>query len=155
MIKLSKNSDFHHYLCSGVGGIWRGRDGRSSSTGASMFGAVRVLRSLKSCARPRKGKYNDYNIVCDVDRLCCSWVDIFARSPDATLRDVAAREEVALSPVTLSPIPAVELPLLHQDDHLQGLGVDAFDRWKYSQHSFRGFSLDQSKPFQPDRFFVN
>ena len=60
VIKLSKNSDFHHYLCSGVGGIWRGRDGRSSSTGASMFGAVRVLRSLKSCARPRKGKYNDY-----------------------------------------------------------------------------------------------
>ena len=96
------------------------------------------------------------NIVCDVDQLCCSWVDIFARSPDATLRDVAAREEVALSPVTLSPIPAVELPLLHQDDHLQGLGVDAFDRWKYSQHSFRGFSLDQSKPdTKPDRFFVN
>ena len=153
MIKLSKNSDFHHYLCSGVGGIWRGRDGRSSSTGASMFGAVRVLRSLKSCARPRKGKYNDYNIVCDVDRLCCSWVDIFARSPDATLRDVAAREEVALSPVTLSPIPAVELPLLHQDDHLQGLGVDAFDRWKYSQHSFRGFNLDQSKPFSTRYIF--
>ena len=85
------------------------------------------------------------NIVCDVDRLCCSWVDIFARSPDATLRDVAAREEVALSPVTLSPIPAVQLPLLHQDDHLQGLDVGAFDRWKYLQHSFRGFSLDQSK----------